>query len=301
MYRFEQITERDVDFTIMRALMYDEGVRRLFLNTAGLQGGEVLSIAHSVTDPVYGETDITVVLKARQGLVGLLIENKIDAQAQPSQYARYLRRGQLGVERGDYDAYTVLLVAPSEYIATNEEARKYPKHISYEALIDTVENGFDMAVLKAALDKHTSGYRVIEVPSVTRFWRDMYEYCRKNHPNIVMYEPKGAKGGSANWMQFYTGLKGTSLYYKSSKGFVDLEFSGKRDESSRLKRELLGRIASDMRWADTGKSVSLRLTAPAVDVTKPFESYTDIMPNVLGVVERLAALTITLDREGYKV
>ena len=50
----------------------------------------------------------------------------------PEQCSRYEVRGNLGVSNGDYDEFSVFIVAPEKYLNENAEAKKYPNKVSYE-------------------------------------------------------------------------------------------------------------------------------------------------------------------------
>ncbi len=301
----DKIEERDVDFIVMQAFA-KPWFADLFLEHTEWPGAKVVCVSHSLTDPQLGESDITVIVEQSGNRFGLLIENKIDAEAMPQQYRRYCARGNVGVDRGDYQAFSVFLIAPQAYLDTNEEAKKYPNKISYElmsSLFSAQDDAFAVAVLKRAIEKQSAGYVMYEVPSITKFWRELYRYCKSSIYNVEMYEGAGAKGSRSTWPQFRVPLKGTALYYKAKVGVVDLQFSGKKSESLRLKRDLHGVLEADTHWVDTGNSVSLRIRVRDMDFTREFSDYQDSgeVDLMLRAVERLTALATRLNDEGYIV
>lgn len=139
--QFEGIYERDMDLLFMRKIASDKGfVREFFLNNeAFLKKGydtttfSVESVSHSVRTE-DGESDIEVVLSIRDKKIALLIEDKVDAKAQPEQAARYTIRGDKALSRGDYDDYCVFIIAPEDYLESNAEAKNYPGKITYESI-----------------------------------------------------------------------------------------------------------------------------------------------------------------------
>ena len=118
-----------------------------------------------------------------------------------------------------------------------------------------------------------------------------------------MYEGAGAKGSRSTWPQFKVLLKGTALYYKAKFGVVDLQFSGRKNEALRLKRDLRDALDADMHWVDTGNSLSLRLKVRPMDFTNKFSVYCDTgdIDLMLRAVERLTALAAKLSDQGYVV
>ena len=301
----DKIEERDVDFVVMQAFMKPWFVD-FFLAYTGLCGAEVIHIEHSLTDPQFGESDITVIVEGNGTRHGLLIENKIDAKAMPEQQQRYRSRGKKGIQNESYSDFTVFLIAPQAYLDTNEEAGKYPNRISYEEMRELFYkqgDAFSVAVLERALKKQASGYVVQEVPSITKFWRELYRYSNVSGYEVEMYEGAGAKGGRSTWPQFRVPLKGTALYYKAKFGVVDLQFSGKKTEGQRLRQDLEFLRDEDMHWEDTGNSISLRIKVRDMDFTKEFSDYRDSgeVNLMLRAVERLRKLAVRLNDMGYIV
>lgn len=304
MFTFEKISERDVDFIIMREFANSPEFADIFLNKVGRNGSKVTHIEHSMFDVELGESDITVIINQNESLYGLLIENKIDAQAMPEQYARYCKRGENGIKNQTYSDFAVFITAPQAYLDTNPEAQKYPHQIPYETLLDyfTSKNStFEQEILRCAIHKQKSKYVVQEVPSITLFWNELYSYAQSSSFDVEMYPPKGAKGIRSTWPQFRVPLKGTVLFFKSEKGYVDLEFSGKLNEASRLQTELSIYRKHNMHWRSTGKSLSLRIKVEPIDFTAPFNECIDDIDIMLHAVEELTAVATKLNDINYVV
>ena len=299
---FDKIEERDIDFIIMRAFVEISEFLSLFLKKIGYQSGVVTRVEHSFTDSELGESDITVVATIENKRVGLLIENKIDAKAMPEQSARYTYRGNKGIASEDYDEFAVFLMAPESYIEVNDEAKKYANKISYEELLrffETTNRYFDTAIIRLAIEKQAQGYTVQEVPAITDFWKKLYDYCCSSDRKIEMYAAYGPKGPRSTWPQFKIPLKGAALYYKAKQGVCDLQFSGKLNDSLRLKTELAKFIDKDMHWADTGASLSLRIKTKPMDFKKPFDNYREEIDTMLNAIEKLTMLAVKLNDIGY--
>lgn len=301
---FDKIEERDVDLIVMRAFAESSQFLSLFLRKIGYQSGTLISVEHSFFDNEFGESDITAIAMVENIRIGLLIENKIDAKAMPEQCARYTDRGNRGIGAGKYDKFAVFLIAPQSYIDSNDEAQKYTNRISYEELLQFFENTakpFDAEIVKAAVKKQAQGYTVQEVPSITDFWKKLYRYCCASSKQIEMFAADGPKGPRSTWPQFKIPLKGTALYYKANQGVCDLQFSGKRHDSLRLKTELAEFIDIEMHWVDTGASLSLRIKVMPMDFKKPFENYTLEIEKMSDAIERLTVLAVKLNDIGYMV
>ena len=156
--QLDSVYERDMDFLFMRKLAHDKDfVRQFFLSGRELieKGYDkadfsIINVAHSVMTE-DGESDIEAVLSIEGKKVALLIEDKIDAIAQPEQASRYRERGNKGLADGDYDEYYIFIVAPKIYLNTNDEARNYPYSVSYEEVLNYFENKNDSrSVFKAS-------------------------------------------------------------------------------------------------------------------------------------------------------
>lgn len=77
---------------------------------------------HSKRDSEYGESDIVFILNVNGKRHALHIEDKIDAIAMQNQSGRYNYRAEKDIAAGEYDLYSVLIVAPEKYLEANAEA-----------------------------------------------------------------------------------------------------------------------------------------------------------------------------------
>ena len=118
-YALNTVTERDMDLLFSNALASDPGFLSLFVSKAGITciNPIVTDVIISKTETRLGESDITLHLDLDGKKYGFLIEDKIDAINMPDQYRRYVRRGERGVQRGDYDRFEVFIVCPAKYYA----------------------------------------------------------------------------------------------------------------------------------------------------------------------------------------
>ena len=304
MFNFGRVFERDIDFLIMRNFVSSAGFAELFLGQLGIAGIELLSIEHSLTDTELGESDITIKLKNGEEVFCLLIEDKIDADAMPEQYRRYVKRANKDIANGTYSDYAIFITAPEAYLAVNKEAQKYPHRLSYETMRDYFRKEnmlFEAELLEQAITKQNTKPVLQENEAVTAFWNSLYEYAKVSNAKCGMHPVNGAKGSRSLWVQFKVSLRGAALFYKSDKGAVDLEFTGKSSESKRIKDEVNPYKHEDMHWWATGNSLSLRIETSSADFSAVFDSQKDAIDNALRAVERLTALAVKLNDMGFQV
>ncbi len=303
-YIFEAATERDIDLVIMLLCGESTEFVNKLLEPLNQKAISVDRIIHSQTHPEYGESDITIIVQCENKRIGILLEDKIDAIAMPEQSARYNKRAALGIEHNEYDESIIYIVAPQDYLDNNQEAKKYPNRMSYEDLIEFINDTnpscyeFAKALINQALLKEKSGYKVLEDVAVTQFWNDFYHYLVENTADITMPKPEGAKGVNSTWIPFYHNLRHTSLQYKTNFGCVDLEFTGTAHCSTELKSRLKPYLSENMIWAETGKSMSLRICVPKTDVHRPFATYIADMPQITLAIRELMNTATSINNDG---
>jgi len=299
--KFEKIYERDVDLLIMSFFTSGKEVCNLFYKEMELCRCTVESIEHSATG-LHGESDVAIVLKKGDRRHLLMIEDKIDAPAQPEQYERYIERGDRQMQEGKVDGYTIFIVAPKAYLKSNGHAHKYDKQVSYEDILEECKKCGDVyaiGVLERAISKQKNPGEVDE--AVTKFWNDYYEYKKHNAKEIKMYWTSGTRGPNATWPSFKTKIKGARILHKSEKGYVDLQFSGKIDLKNELERIIAPYQNGDMNWEDAGKSAALRIEVPKVDFSKSFDSQIESINVVFEAVRQLNKVVDSLVKDKVKI
>lgn len=293
--KFEKIFERDVDLLIINKFLNDSNFKNYFLEKIGLKNYDVVKVEHSLMD-CDGESDVTIILSNGSETIGLLIEDKIDAIAMPNQRNRYDIRGKKGVERKEYDRFFVFIVAPNDYLQTNNESKKYENRISYEALLDILkEDMYSKSVIEQAIEEKKKGYIIIENENVTRFWQEYYNYIKNNYPQLYINEVSGPRGGKASWPQIKTPIKKVYIIHKSDRGFMDLTFSGLGENFNSFRNYVNKYLDDDMSVYQTGKSVAIRLHVPIVDFKNNFNDYLSEMRYSLDSAMRLYKLLEKID------
>lgn len=216
----------------------------------------------------YGESDLVWRVKLPDGCYVLaLMENKINAVAQPEQYNRYVARGTDYVASGICHHFETVLISPRSYSSRDS---RYYKPISYELLQDWFEsqggerNAYINSMLNAAIHKSRS---VPEPdPGITAWRRRFWELARDEFPWLSLKEPGELR---EYWVwQDYPGF--TMVYKTYSKaamgGFyrsvVDLQTWGRARELDRFDAAFgqdLKRLGGEVTTA--GQSIAFRMEA----------------------------------------
>jgi len=284
----EIVTERDIDLLILEELLSNEGFSRSFISGAvpSLQGEWTFGGAwHSVVHPSLGESDlIAVAISADGRRHALLIENKVDAPAQPGQALRYWRRGEVGINSGDWHSFSTCIIAPLKYLGGTGDARKYDAQVAYEWIHDqlgTVEVGagrsaFRRQMLLQAIEQNRRGYSPKHDERVTAFWRGYWETLQGLFPDLLMSEPISKPAGS-DWIDFRGGMlpSGFTILHKLATGTVDLQTPFLSSDLGVVAESFAAVLHEDMTVETTGKSCSIRLKAPQMDRFKDFASQTE--------------------------
>lgn len=286
------VFERDVDLVLVRAFYEGNSVAKLFLN----DGDRILQVQHSAME-LHGESDLQVIVERKGKRQAILIEDKIDAPAQPNQYKRYCERGGRGIVEGRWTDYTVYIAAPEKYLNSDHEAQEYPNKVSYEAIRKELMQGNDLvslAIIETALKRSEGALPAVVDEAVTAFWESYYDYHEQHAPHLMLHVNRCKKGPNAIWPDFKTVLKGTKILHKSAQGCVDLEFRGLAEQLNQLKDSLRPYLSSDMIVERTGGSAVVRIFVPTMDFSKPFTTYEKEIVAVFTAVERLNQLAMTI-------
>lgn len=304
-YKFIDVLERDMDMLFLEELVSSNEFLGIFLSQIGIEEATVVSAEHSKKDDELGESDLTVVLEHNSKRVALLIEDKIDAIAQPEQASRYRERGNKGLVDGDYDEYYIFIVAPKIYLDTNDEASKYPYSISYEEVLNYFESkndsrsAFKASQIRQAINKKESGYQPIVHYGVSDFWEKYVAYQQENYPELMLASSAGKKGSAASWPRFRTQIKGLYMLHKSEFGYVDLTFESAKDRISQIDELIKTTFGSYEKIGAsiviTSKSVALRMTVPVLNFKLPFEEQKTKVEDCYKVISNMSNLAKRLD------
>lgn len=265
---FNSVNERDMDILFLEAIGSDNVFFKLFLNKIQDfkdRAIEVLSIELSKTDK-DGESDITVIIQCGEIKVGLLIEDKINAPAMSNQCARYDRRGEKAITKGEFSKFYVFLVSPEKYREQDEEAKKYKYFVSYEECKNYFESKTD-CLSKIWVHQFEQAIEKAKKQSVTEFnemanasFNEYVNYQKTNFPDLNLATNPDKSNGY--WPRFRTNVKEFYIIHKPDFGCVDLTINGsghKKAEMKMLENCLHKFGFSNLRVLTTHKSAAIRI------------------------------------------
>ena len=266
------VYEHDMDVMLMQALLTDYTFLDLFIGKTDWSGLDLKPIHAEISnsDENLGETDITVILSDGTSKFALLIEDKIDAVAQPDQHDRYVKRGSKAVRNGLYVAYKVFIVCPQKYYDADDEAKKYEHFVSYEECAEHFRKSTDsMSNIRyqevmQAISKAKRPPQVTINEDANSFFRKYREYQREHFPQLEMRTKETANG---YWVDYRTRFPYQQAYllHKLADGEVDITFNRGKGRASVLdaicdwfNKNGFTEISAPV----TGKSVALRMNVP---------------------------------------
>ena len=299
--KFSDILEKNMDLLFLEEFASSPDFLKLFLSKIHIESAKVIEVEQSKVHSEFGESDMTVIIEVNGKKHGLLIENKIDAIAMPEQYERYVIRGNVGIENGDYESFDVFIVAPEKYLNDNIEAHKYPNQIKYEDCADYFRKKSDtrsfykLQQIEFAINKQKNSYQVIEHAAVTDFWEKYIAYQKEHYPHLWLSTSGGSKGSRASWPRYRVHIKGMYMLHKSEFGFIDLTFPNCGERTVELKSILekhLGDLTKiGVSLHQTKKSAALRVVVPVLNFKQPFEEVAVEVAKCFEGIEKLTAIS----------
>ena len=316
--RFNGVSERDMDLLFLEEFAVNRDFLNLFIQKVkdiNLANYNVVSEEVSFVDAVLGESDLSIILENDGHKVALLIEDKINAVAQPRQYERYVERGKKGIQENLYDAFYVFLIAPAEYVEGNDSAEKYPFKVTYEECRELFEACTDVRSelkcqqLTEAIEQGHKPYTKIVDETSTTFWDSYVRYMQTHYPDIELKSKVREKSKNGDWPTYKTSLDMKSVYIHHKMKMKDVEYSNidlsfnglaeHREQLKELLKEMLGdRYDPQFGVHKAGKSAVLRLVAPkCLDWQVPFEEQKDTVDEHLRLVSKLCEAAKLIDKE----
>lgn len=290
--------ERDIDLLLAEEAAVSPAFASWLQGRTGFAGltASVVDVFVSRSDAT-GESDLVVVFEetgaARR--FALLIEDKIDAPLQPDQERRYRLRARREVDRGDYQAFAVILCAPEAYAAAHPQSAGFDRIVSYEAIAaflkasDPSPRGQYRAnfVATAALRNANTWTRVSD--EVTNaFWDAAHRIATGEFP-ILELKPLALTKDSS-WItvrprDLPTKPIWTYVSLKGDRGFVDLTFTG--SSAAPFAEAAAPLLEPGMSIRQTGKSAAIRVE---VEGFRPHEALATGLPKVRRAFAACAAL-----------
>ncbi len=280
--KIDTTLERDIDLLIFEEFISNPEFASIFLNAVGISDAYTIEAAiHSKMDAEFGESDIVFILNMNGKRYALHIEDKIDAIAMQNQNGRYHDRAKKDIAAGEYDDYSVLIVAPEKYLEVNKEAHKYTNQVKYEQLRDyfltkdDIRSKYKLALIERSITDQKNGYQYEANPGMVEFCEKMNDYHKDKYP--------GLPAGSIAWWRYYpTVMDDVTIVFKANKGFCDLQFGHTTKED--LFPRVCEFLSDRMNVVQAGKSASIRISVAPIWYENKFED------NLVEVDEALDAI-----------
>jgi hypothetical protein len=296
---YSWLRERDIDLLLCAELHADGHLRRLFAERLGVSptafGGAWVSYAE-----LAGETDVVVKFNVGDKFTFAFIENKIAANFQPDQGARYLERAKRWSATNRVARVATILFAPSHYMS-KPGAEDFEFSISYEDATEALHLDNDprahfMAdALKAGVEALRAGYVAVPDAGVTDVWQYCWRTSLKVAPKLNFKEP-GQKPGQSTWFYFREAegfahaRKRAVVVYKAERGQADLQFAGM---SVNALLSISRRLLDDtMKVMTAAKSASIRIQVPVIDFGRSASEQDAAVIEGFAACERLRALFV---------
>jgi hypothetical protein len=302
----QSVDERDIDFVLLEECHSEPEFVRWFAHKVITDCGDKVEFAgawHSVSDPRLGESDIVLLVRGRTVKTAILIENKIDAFAQPDQAARYIARGTSGKIDADWEDFITVIVAPAKYLKIDTEASRYDARVSYEEIRDwlqantpaTRRRDFRLNVLNAAIEQNRRGRVRHFDERVADFFRALWELANTEFPELEMRKNDNAAANNT-WPRFgpqhlRDAYPRTFFYYKTDAGVVDIEFHGLQKQLAELRRLNEALLTDGVRLVAKGRSsVALSIRVPRMNSSLPFAEQIPQAREALAAARKLSEL-----------
>lgn len=273
------VTERDIGLLMLEELSVSPDFRAWLANLAfgsQLLAGHV-GAWHSINVAALGESDLIYVFTtATAQQCALLIENKINAAAQPEQAHRYVLRGQKGVDDADWQAFRTCIVAPQRYLDSTRHSQPYDVAVSYEDLerfflarsACDARASYKAQLLREAIEQNRRGYQAEVNAAMTEF---VGHYCARAQTGFAQLaiQAAGPRPAGSTWIGFSpVGLRGMRVDHLMTTGTVRVLAPATGIPLEKLK----ARLGGDVTVALSGKWISLAMTVPALrPLDEPFE------------------------------
>lgn len=298
--RLSSVQERDIDLLIVEELSSnDEFADWLVARTWGPDKlGAAFGTWHSVNRGTHGESDIVFVFSASDGArFAVLIENKIDAIAQPEQAERYRIRGDHGKTVGDWIDYRTCIIAPERYFSSTRHEGEYDHTISYEEIRAFLacrrarDRRFThkAGLLTEAIEQNRRGYsRDVSLP-VTQFFAEYADFANRIAADLGVLRSEDRAAGNS-WIYFRPAgyPENVELVHQASSGKAKLFLKGQADRLASISEQFQPHLASGMRLQLAGKSISITLDVPILNpVVDSFHSKRAEVQSALMAIQRL--------------
>ena len=247
--KLSNVLERDVDLLLLEEVQCNPRFAEWISDRSGLQDDYDLVGAWNSLVTADGESDLVIVfnegVRTKQlpefptNHLALMIENKIDAAFQPDQANRYRRRGEAGIEEGQWSGYVTVLIAPKRYLETMTDEHVFDVTIPYEEIARELDSYGDArskwradVLRQAAKGRMAHSRPIVADEHVTRLMNELHRKITDNGFGLVLHPDKDWNVASASWYTFPRPSlpPGTSLDHRTAEGVVCLNVGRTRAE-----------------------------------------------------------------------
>lgn len=310
-----KIYERDMDLVLIEEIESSAEFRawlvaRVFGRDCYLKH---LGAQHSVVDASNRESDVVFRFEATgpQGRVAsaILIENKIDAIAQPNQGIDYRGRGEAGVKDKQWASFKTCLMAPRQYQRDTSDWQNFDEVVTYEEILAYFASrksreeryAWKTRLVETAIFKKESGYTSIISEEASAFVRSYYERARE-YPRLEMTLPKDRPAGNT-WVSFRPHVlpKNTVIEHQVTAGWVKWMLNGAADRLEEIRAQLAPHLGPLMTVERAGKSVAVSIRVrPISRITMPFADVESEAEEAIRAADALATMVETARKAGVQ-
>jgi hypothetical protein len=268
------VAERDIDFLLLEELSVNNEFCDWF--TSRLYGKPIfrerVDVLHSVSHAQLGESDLIFqFLSDDGGNMAILIENKIDARAQPLQGDRYRLRGELGKGTEDWNDFSTCVVAPARYLSAGNRTDAYDYQLSYEEILSFFISRrsrapryvFKARLVREAIEQNRRGHQAEISEEMTQFVQAYCEYAARISPASGVQAAKPRPAGNT-WVMFNPAgfPKRITLAHQLTAGYAKLFIADAAAEAEKHKAEIGPTLPGNVEFGVSGKSVTLSVEVP---------------------------------------
>lgn len=301
-----QLSERDLDMLLLEEFHTCNTFRSHFLNAAlaqSISSHTLISIRHSVSETVDGETDLELVVELDNQLrVAILVENKIRAEPQKNQGKRYRIRGQQGIDQGRWSQYRSVMVAPSRYLHGCSDADNYDVGVAYETISDWLLAGGDSPrivhkalLLTLAVEDCRKGYTRQKNDKVTDFFSRYGRLVESEFPMLEVTNPNpGHRSDAIGFLA--PGLAARRrLKHSLKSGFAVLAFVGQGVRTEILRSTWTTALPPEAYFHRGKSEAQVVIRVPKLKVLEPFEDQLVHARTALAAVRQLLECSKSID------
>lgn len=295
------VQERDIDLLLIEQLHVCRSFADWLAGRLDVSGAVVETARHSVHRE-HGETDVLVIIRLRDEMIALMIEDKIGAPMQPDQCERYHLRGEILCEEGAVSRYKTVLCAPDGYLAGVPKDERWDYRVSLEEIGRGLEGAaypgweWRQAILVAAASRQA---RAREADNRANHAYDpVIAPLKRAYRELVMtrYPQLRASPQEGRDREYYLKAAGlpSGIRFKHAffRGEVSLIFE--RAWVPTAERHLQGNLPEGAWPVQHDSELHVRMPVEVMDPQLPFEQQEEIATAALDQIGTLAGLALAV-------